>query len=222
LDKRTLNLLLKLALPALLLVFAGSAWNVGSRRFWQEITLEPALRRGIAAYAEGRLDQALARFSQAVTIAPADPIARYLLAQSLEAVGREDEAISHYREVLRLNPQLPEVHYSLAVIHNRRREHSAAIAEVRQALLINPDFTGARLLLGGLYLEQGDYTAASSELNKLVLSNLPRDMAIDAHNLLGRTYLELQNTIQARYHFSETLRLDHTNREAGLALEQLR
>lgn len=221
-DKRTQKVILKIILPVLLLVLVGSAWNVGSRRFWQVVRLEPALRRGIAAYAEGRLDQALERFGQAATIAPDDAVVHYLLAQSLEATGREDEAINHYREALRLNARLPEAHYNLAVIHRRRREHSAAMAETRRALLINPDFTGARLLLGGLHLEADDFAAAALELNKLVLPKLPRDKAIDAHNLLGRAYLGLQNTVQARHHFSETLRLDHTNQEASLALEQLR
>jgi Flp pilus assembly protein TadD len=217
-DKR----LKKILLIILLALLVGSAWNIGSRRFWQGIVFERSVRQGVTAYAEGRLDVALERFSHAVTVAPADPTVRYLMAQSLEAVGREEEAISYYREALRLNPLLPAAHYNLAVIHRRRRDRSAAMAEARRALLLNPDFTGACLLLGGLYLEEKDYSAATLELNKLVLPRLPRDKAIDAHNLLGRAYLGLQDTVQARYHFSETLRLDHTNREAGLGLEQLR
>jgi len=212
----------KILILSLLILLVGSAWNVGSRRFWQKITLERSLSQGIAAYAEGRLDVALERFERAAVIAPSDATVRYLLAQSLEAVGREEEAANHYREALRLNPLLPAAHYNLAVIHRRRQERPAAIREVRQALLINPDFTGARLLLGGLYLEENDFASAVRELNKLVLPRLPRDKAIDAHNLLGRAYLELQDTVQARYHFSETLRLDHTNQQAGRGLEQLR
>lgn len=69
------------------------------------LTNEPArerlaeqLRLGAAALGEGRIEEALARFREAIALAPRHAGAHYRLARALQAAGRAGEAREHYQQ----------------------------------------------------------------------------------------------------------------------------
>lgn len=208
----------------LLVLFLGSAWNVGSRLFLPRASFNSLLQHGIRAYRSGQIDQAFAYFREAATIRPRDAAAAYMLAQSLEAMGREDEAIVHYEKTVALDPSRAAPHYNLAVIYNRRKQYDAAIDELKRALVINRSFHGARFMLGGLYLETAEYAAAADELERLLRNHrqIDRPFEIRTRTFLARAYAGMEETDKAREQWQRILRLDHTNKEAQEALDGLR
>lgn len=54
---------------------------------------------------EGRLPEAIAEYRKAVELAPADPVVRNNLGQTLSWAGRLKEAVAEYRTVVTLNPR---------------------------------------------------------------------------------------------------------------------
>jgi predicted Zn-dependent protease len=63
---------------------------------------------------DGNFTLAIARFHQAITVAPDYLAARNSLANALLATGQTDEAITQYRQILRQRPDDRSVQESLA------------------------------------------------------------------------------------------------------------
>ncbi len=88
----------------------------------------------------GRLPEAVARYEQAVHLAPEFPLARLNLAEALMRLGRYPEAITQYEEAVRLKISgvTAERELSDALMHEGRVEES--IAHSRAAVLATPDW----------------------------------------------------------------------------------
>ena len=61
-------------------------------------------RLGIALATQGKLDEAIAEFREAIRLKPDDAAAHYNLGNALHDHGKLDEAIAECREAIRLKP----------------------------------------------------------------------------------------------------------------------
>jgi hypothetical protein len=85
---------------------------------------ERLVAQGQAAALAGRLDDARARFAEAVEADPADAVAAYELGLALTRLERWDEAADALERARRLRPRFEQAERALAAV--RRRENDAA------------------------------------------------------------------------------------------------
>jgi len=87
---------------------------------------------------QGKLDEALAEFQQAVTLDPSFAAAQVNLAYTYDRLGRADEAIAQYRKALELEPGNVFGHNNLGVLLDKKGLYDEAIGIFERALKIDP------------------------------------------------------------------------------------
>jgi tetratricopeptide (TPR) repeat protein len=124
---------------------------------------------GDAYAAEGRLNEAVAHFTEALRMTTTAPevhhdraiaLAHKNLGLVLAAQGKIDEAIVHYSEALRDMPD-PLGHYKLAEMLRTRGRAAEAAQHLKSALRLQPDFADARRALETLPSSEIKHTAKS-------------------------------------------------------------
>ncbi len=110
---------------------------------------------GNALRQQGRLDEAIAHYQQALQIRPqyADP--HNNLGNVLWRQGRLAEAAFHFQKFLELAPGCAEVHYNLGNVLSQQGRLSEAIDQYRKALEIRPDLAEVHNNLGNILGRQG-------------------------------------------------------------------
>jgi tetratricopeptide (TPR) repeat protein len=103
-------------------------------------TVETNLARAYAD--EGKVDDAIAHFTEAVRLTPDAPELHYALATVLGRRGKLAEAATHYSEALRIRPNYAEAHTSLGSLLLKQGKTDQAIDEYSEALRIKPDPVG--------------------------------------------------------------------------------
>lgn len=87
---------------------------------------------------EGRLEEAVAEYEEALALNPDHPQSHNNLGVTLASLGRRDEAISHYRDAVRLEPDYAEAHFNLAEALQATRQVEEAVASYRRSLALEP------------------------------------------------------------------------------------
>jgi len=99
---------------------------------------------------EGRLDEALEQYREAVRIRPAFTQGHYNAGVALSKAARYDEAVPYFDEAIRQQPDFVKAHFNLAVCHARLNQAEPAIRHFEEVLRINPDNAQAHRNLGGI------------------------------------------------------------------------
>ena len=176
---------------------------------------------GLTLLHEGRPDEAISQFHQALRLKPEDAEAHNNLGIALLSEGQTDEAIRQYQESLRLQPVNAKAHNNLgnALLYQGRMD--AAITEFQAAIRINPDYAEAHYNLGTALNLQGQTDTAIQEFQAALRLN--PDYA-EAHNNLGLAFLNEGRTDEAGSQFLAAIRLKPEDAEAhynlGLALHK--
>ena len=92
---------------------------------------------GNEAAAQGRLDEAISRFTKALAITPSAATEENL-GLALAMKGRFGESIDHYSEALRLDPGKAPIHAKLAEVLDHEGRTDEAIVQYEEALRIDP------------------------------------------------------------------------------------
>ena len=175
---------------------------------------------GVALAKQGRLDEAIAHYLEAILISPAYAEARNNLGVALAKQGRLDEAIARYLEALRINPAYAEAHNNLGDALKRKGQLDDAIAHLSEALRIEPDSAIAHNNLGLALADKGRFDEAIAHSLEALRIN-PADA--EAHNNLGDMLSRLGNLADAIGHYAEALRIKpdyakaHNNMGVALA-----
>jgi protein O-mannosyl-transferase len=93
---------------------------------------------------EGRTDEAISQYRQALKLNPDAADTHYNLANALYRKGLLGEAISEYQENLRLNPNDAGGHNNLGIALFRAGRRQEAIAHFQEALRLKPDYDEVR------------------------------------------------------------------------------
>jgi tetratricopeptide (TPR) repeat protein len=136
-------------------VLAGCSWQ--QVQYWKNsVTLfERALsvtsrnylahnNLGVALFYEGRIEDAIRHYTQALRIKPNFADSRINIGVAQAAQGKYDEAIRHYREALRIRPDDAGTHNNIGVALTAQGKVEGAIEHYTQALRISPDHEKAR------------------------------------------------------------------------------
>ncbi len=157
---------------------------------------------GAAIFEQGRLDEAISHYRQALHIKPHYVGAHYNLGTALQSQGRLDEAISHFHKALRVNPDYAEAHNNLGISLRAQGKLDEAISHYRQALQLRSDFAEAHNGLGNVLATRGNLDEAISHFRQALQAK--PDFA-EAHYNLGLA-LKLQGKLdKAISHFLQAL-----------------
>jgi len=133
---------------------------------------------------QGRTDEAVSHFEQAIRINPDYADAHYNLGTAYGNLGRYQEAIKSLKQAIRIKPDDAEAHYNLGVTYGNLGRHQDAIETYKQAVRIKPDYADAHSNLGSAYFSTGDKGSALEEYK--ILKTLDVDKANKLFNLINK------------------------------------
>ncbi|MDE1957065.1 MAG: tetratricopeptide repeat protein, partial [Betaproteobacteria bacterium] len=188
--------------------------------------------RGNRCVAEGRLQEAVACYEQALALDPRHVIACSNLGFALMQLGRLDEAVRWLDKAVELNPGREEPYLFLGQIAELRGDAAAAMRRLREALRRKPDFAFAWQELCRLQFQAGDaaqalqsarnglHTAPDSAMLNFYLGNLLFEQP-DYRGAAAAFRRAVQTTpdfAQAHVNLGRTLLKLHEPQEAATAL----
>ncbi|NVO12856.1 MAG: tetratricopeptide repeat protein [Rhodoplanes sp.] len=147
-----------------------------------------------ALKAQGRLEEAVQRYREALAVAPRSAIAHNNLANVLTLLGRIDEAAGHLRQALAASPTAVEVHNNLGNALKRLGDTTGAIAHYRAAIAAKPDYADAHLNLGSTLTTLGETEAAIAHLHTALRL---RPFHTETHVQLGLALADRGDTVAA-------------------------
>jgi Flp pilus assembly protein TadD len=159
---------------------------------------------GNALFEEGRVDEAIRHFHEALRIKPDHAEAHYNLANALVRKGETDDAIGHYQLALQLKPDDAKSHYNLGVAFLQKGNVDGAITQFEATLRLKPDDTIVRNNLANAFFQKGDVDRAISEFQK-VLQLKPGDAK--THYNLGMAWLQKGDAAAAIARLRKALQL---------------
>jgi tetratricopeptide (TPR) repeat protein len=174
---------------------------------------------GLAFARQGKLNQAIGCYKEALQIKPHFPKANFNLGEVLERQGKYDEALTYYYQA-----HLPEE--GLASIHNRyglryagEDRFDEAVRHFEEALRLSPDNAEIHRNLGNTLSQKGETAQAARHLSEAV--RLEPDQA-DAHIDLASLLFVQKDYTGATAHYEKALQakpdLPEVLNNLGLAL----
>lgn len=205
-----------LAGAAILTVLASAAISRSQLRHWQssshlwthalDVTQENHVAHnnlGLALAGEGKTEEAISQYREALRIRPAYATARTNLGAALSKQGKLDEAVANYTEVLRAKPDMAEAHLNLGAALASQGKIDEAISRYQQAVRLKPDYADAYANLGLALASKGQLDAAIAEYNKAIEL---RPAFAEVHNNLGFALARQGKLDESIAHYNEAIR----------------
>ena len=117
------------------LVFLGAAM-ASSSALWP--VAAAYLERGYADENQGKLDLALADYSQAIKLDPSNGINYNNRAFFYESQGKLDLALADWSQAIKVDPSNGNFYYERGLLYRRENQPTQAIADFRKYLELNP------------------------------------------------------------------------------------
>ena len=152
----------------------------------------------------GRLDEAEARYKQAIAIKADFAEAHKNLGNTLAAIGKLSEAQESYKIAILSKPDNAEAHNNLAVALLTQGSLKEAEASLRQATALDPNYAEAHSNLGITLRELGRLEEAKESYARAIA--LKPDYA-EAHSNLGVTLKELGRLEEAIESYARAIAL---------------
>jgi len=137
---------------------------------------------GAALGGQGRIQEAIAHYTEALRIRPDYAEAHINLGSALMRQGKIQEAVAHFTEALRIRPDSAEAQNNLGSALMRQGKIQEAIAHFTEALRISPDHPGVHYNLGVVLQGQGKIQEAIMHFAEAVRIRPGYEIA---HNNLG-------------------------------------
>lgn len=157
---------------------------------------------GIIVTKQGKLDQGIEYFKNALTINPAHLEAHNNLGGAYTKKDRLAEAIDAYEQALTIKPNHPKTHNNLGIVYAKLDRPDKAIAEYKKALSHSPRYAEAYYNLGNAYTKQGKLDEAITAYKKgLAL----KPLHAEALTNLGAAFLNKDRVDEAIIQFKKAL-----------------
>jgi serine/threonine protein kinase/tetratricopeptide (TPR) repeat protein len=141
-----------------------------------------ALRnRGQALINQGKLDDALTAFRQALEKEERHGWTHYMVGLILVSQEKADEAIPEFRRAIEVADDYPPPYVALGVVLANQGKTDEAIAPLEKAVELEPKFAAAHRMLAELLLSQGKMDEAAARLSK-ALQHAPQDASVTQLN----------------------------------------
>jgi tetratricopeptide (TPR) repeat protein len=192
--------------------------NLSLHRHTLEITTGNYLilnNYGIALAQEGRLDEAILQYQDALRIWPKSANVHVNLGAALAHQGKYAEAINHYNEALRRIPDYALAHGNLGKALANLGRIDEAIAHYNEALRLNPSLAEVHLNIAILLMQAGMRDEASQHY-EAVLRLEP--YSVKAPINMGIAMARQGKLDEAAGFFAHALRIDPASVEAHFNL----
>ncbi len=159
---------------------------------------------GVAMFRQGRTEEAIEHYLQALRIKPDYVYAHYNMGNVLAKQGRTEEAIRYYLQALEINPFYEEAYNNLGLVLSKQGQIEEAIKHYLQALRIKPDYVKAHYNLGLALYSKGDMKGAVDHLRRVLQLDPNYPEALTKLKQINATFEELDREIT---HIEAELRL---------------
>ena len=143
-------------------------------RVAETLPADPSYNAGIDSFNNGDYDQAIARFTEALTLKPDFLLARVRRAQANDLNGAYVNAIDDYNQLIQAKPNIPGYLQGRALSELKAGKYQAAIDDANAALTLKPEFTNALITRAEARLLLGQYSDAVADCNA-ALAITPND-----------------------------------------------
>ncbi len=154
---------------------------------------------------QGRLEEAIGHYREAVRLDPADAVSLNSLGAALQAAGRHQEALPLLERAVQARPGYAHAHFNLANALLAAGRGAEAVTHLRRVLEADPEDAPAHLRLGYLYVGLGRLEESIGHYRK-ALSLQPPDA--DTLNDFGTVLARSGRLAEARAQFERSVELD--------------
>lgn len=156
-------------------------------------------------FQQGKTDESIAHYYEALRINPEYMLANISLGVALASQGQFDRSIEQFQYVMKYHPDFPELYYNLGVALSAQRKYEDALKQYQKAVELNPDYIKTYSNMGIVLSFLGRFDDAAVSYEKAL--QLKPDYA-EAHNNFG-TLLSAQDKLdEAVSHFRKALQLN--------------
>jgi tetratricopeptide (TPR) repeat protein len=173
---------------------------------------------GTAYLGQGRVDDAVREYEEAIRLRPDDATFRCNLAVVWARKGRDEDALREYGCALELDPNDSVTHFNLGNLHAKAGRVDQAIEEYQLAVRIDPGRAEAHYNLANCHWDQGR-TDAGARCYETALSLDPAaPAAMLAHTRLGAFCIDAGSLDLAEEHLLAVLARDESDFLANYCL----
>jgi tetratricopeptide (TPR) repeat protein len=159
---------------------------------------------GSSLVQQGKTEQAIGHYLNALRINPGNPEAHYNLGVALASEGKNSEAYDHYLEALKLKPDFAPAYNRLGVAVAAQGKTADAVSYYFQALSINPEYSEAHYNLGVALMTQGKTADAIVQYGDALKADPDY---LEAHDNLGTAFFFQGKLRDAITQYKEALRI---------------
>jgi tetratricopeptide (TPR) repeat protein len=171
---------------------------------------------GLAAFQEGRLDEARRLYEESLALHPRYSAALFNLGLVLSQTGHGVEAMDEFKSAAEADPGFIDAHYNYANELYKAGRTDEAMDEYQTVLRLNPNHVQAHNNLGLALFEAGQLDDAITQFQAAI--RVDPNFA-DAHYNLGLAEAQIGQLDDAIREFQEALRLDPSDTNAQKNLE---
>jgi len=153
--------------------------------------------KGAALYNQGKYDEAIKCYNEAIKINPHYAPAWYNKGNVLNSQGKYDEAIECYDEAIGLNPQLVDAWGNKGSALNSQGKYDEAIQACDKAIDLNPQYAMAWNNKGAALYNQGKYDEAIECYNEAIKINPQYALALTNKGVVLYSEGKYDEAIQA-------------------------
>ncbi len=194
---------------------------------WRDCVLKspekarPRYNLGVVIGHQGRVEEAIEQYREAIRIKPDHEKANNNLGNALVNLGKRDEAVDYFNKALRKNPDYADAHNNLANVLWELGRTEGAMRHYSEVLRINPDHAEAHHNFGNFLLGLGRLDEAVSHFYDALRAS--PDLAVFAHYSLGNALAQQGKLKEAVNHYKAAIRINpdyieaHNNLGSALA-----
>jgi len=162
--------------------------------------------KGVALYNEGKYDEAIQAYDEAIRLDPEMAMAWYNKGNALYVLGKYDEAIQAYDEAIRLDSEFASAWNNKGVALISQGKYDEAIQACNEAIRLDNEFASAWNNKGFALISQGKYDEAIQACDEAI--RLDNESAF-AWNNKGNALYGLGKYDEAIQACDEAIRLDN-------------
>jgi len=160
---------------------------------------------GFKLMLQGKLEEAVGKFDQAIKVNPSDGIAYSGFSAAKGLMQQLQEALDNAKKGVELAPNNSYTNANLGFVYILRNNYKDASESYQKALGIDPKYAEARYNLGLIYQDQGQFDKAI-DVYKEAIKYKPE--LAEAYNNLGSCYWALGRLDDASEEFARALKFD--------------